>query len=98
MTLYQKTRSSNHRGVSALKQLLLRQQRIQLLQAADLERVKESYNCENYSGTGHTLKTSTILQNVINVSNALTFCARLVKVVGKWKPRCTLNEYHNHIQ
>ena len=37
-------RSSNHRGVSALKQHFLKKHRIPLLEAAGLERVKESYN------------------------------------------------------
>ena len=38
-------RSSNHREVSAVKQLFLKKHRIQLLEATGLERVKESYNC-----------------------------------------------------
>ncbi|CAH3150161.1 unnamed protein product, partial [Pocillopora meandrina] len=52
-------RSSNHRGVSALKQLFLKKHRIQLLEVAGLERVKESYNCGNCSTSGHTIKTCT---------------------------------------
>lgn len=82
-------RSSNHRGVSALKQLFFKKQRIQLLEAAGLDRVKESYNCGNCSGSGHTIKTCTAK---CNKCNALTFCAHLVKLDGKWKPRCTVNE------
>ena len=42
-------RSSNHRGVSTLKQLFLKKHRMQLLEAAGLERVKESYNCGHFN-------------------------------------------------
>ena len=51
------SRSSNQ--VSALKKLFLKKHRIQLLEAAGLERVKESYNCGNCSTSGHTIKTCT---------------------------------------
>ena len=77
-------RSSNHRGVSALKQLFLKKHRIQLLEAAGLERVKESYNCGNCSTSGHTIKTCTAK---CSKCNAPTFSAHLVKIDGKWKPR-----------
>ena len=43
------SRSSNHRKVSALKKLFLKKHRIQLLEAAGLERVKESYNCGHFN-------------------------------------------------
>ena len=43
------SRSSNDREVSALKQLFLKKHRIQLLEAAGLERVKESYNCGHFN-------------------------------------------------
>ena len=43
------SRSSNHRKVSALKKLFLKKHRIQLLEAAGLERVKESYNCRHFN-------------------------------------------------
>lgn len=80
-------RSSNHRGVSALKQLFLKKHRIQLLEAAGLERVKESYNCGHRSTSGHTIKTCTAK---CNKCDAPTFCAHLVKIGDKWKPRCDL--------
>ena len=41
------SRSSNQ--VSALKKLFLKKHRIQLLEAAGLERVKESYNCGHFN-------------------------------------------------
>ena len=80
-------RSSNHTGVSALKQLFLKKQRIQLLEAAGVERVKESYNCGHCSTSGHTIKTCTAK---CSKCDAPTFCAHLVKIDGKWKPRCEL--------
>ena len=75
-------RSSNHRGVSALKQLFLKKHRIQLLEAAGLERVKESYNFGNCSTSGHTIKTCTAK---CSKCGAPTFCAYLVKIDGKYQ-------------
>lgn len=80
-------RSSNHRGVSALEQLFTKKHRIQLLETAPVERVKESYNCGHCSTTGHTIKTCTAK---CSKCDAPTFCAHLVKKDGKWKPRCEL--------
>ena len=51
-------RSSNHWRISALKQLLLKKQRMQLLEASGQERLKKSYKCGNCESTGHTIKTS----------------------------------------
>ena len=80
-------RSSNHRGVSAIKQIFLKKHRMQLLEAAGAERVKESYNCGNCLTSGHTIKTCTAK---CSKCDATTFCAHLVKIGGKWKPRCDL--------
>lgn len=82
-------RSSNHRGVSALKQLFSKKHRIQLLEAAGLERVKGSYKCGNCSELGHSLKTCTAKCSKCNFN---TFCVHVVKVDGKWEPRCTLTQ------
>ena len=65
----------NHRGVSALKQLFLKKHRIQLLEAAGLERVKGSYKCGNCSELGIPLKH--VLQNVVNVILILFVCMLL---------------------
>ena len=51
-------RSSNHREISALKQLL-KKYRVQFLEAAGFERVKQSYQCSNCSSQGNTIKTCT---------------------------------------
>ena len=52
-------RSTNHKGVDTLKQLFLKKNRIQFLEAAGYERVKNSYKCRNCSNLGHTIKTCT---------------------------------------
>ena len=67
-------RSSNHRGVSALKQLFLKKHQIQLWTL---------FNSWPY----HQLKTFTAK---CSKCDAPTFCARLVKMEGKWKPRCDI--------
>lgn len=50
-------RSTNHKGTSALEQLLVKKHRVQFIEAAGCERVKRAYKCSNFSGTGHSLKT-----------------------------------------
>jgi len=80
-------RSSNHRRVSAIKQIVLREHRIQLLGTAGAERVEESHNCGHRLTSGHTIKTYTAKSRKCD---ATTFCAHLVKIDGKWKQRCDL--------
>lgn len=80
-------RSSNHRGISALKQILLKKNRIQLLEAAGMERIKKSYKCGNCEGLGHTIKTCSA--NCKECQTAVC-CAHLIKVDGRWTQRCTL--------
>ena len=52
-------RSTNHKGVDALKQLFLKKNRIQFLEAAGYERVKNNYECSNCSIQSHSIKTCT---------------------------------------
>ena len=80
-------RSSNHQGVSAIKQIFLKKQRVQHFESSGCQRVKENHHCGNCLATGHTIKTCTA--NCEKCGK--TFCAHLVKVNGKWKPSCTLN-------
>lgn len=80
-------RSSNHRGISALKQLLLKKYRVQFLEAAGYERVKQSYQCSNCSSQGHTIKTCT---KQCKKCCHCTCCSHLVKTEGKWVPRCSM--------
>ena len=78
-------RSTNHRGVAALKQLFLKKHRIQYLEAAGYMRVKTSYTCSNCGNIGHTIKTCT--SNCMNCEHP-TFCSHLAKINGKWTPKC----------
>ena len=80
-------RSTNHKGVDALKQLFLKKNRIQFLEAAGYERVKNTYKCNNCSNKGHNIKTCT---SSCKNCPAPICCAHLVKEGGKWIPRCQL--------
>ena len=80
-------RSSNHQGIAALRQLLLKRNRVQFLKAAGAERVKASYTYSNCNNTGHSIKKCTA---ECSHCPALTCCAHLVKVDGKWYKSCTL--------
>lgn len=88
-------RSSNHRGVSALKQIFLKRNRVQYLEAAGCARVKYEYTCSNCGDTGHTIKTCTA--ECKNCDNS-TYCAHLVKVDGKYHPTCTISLNANEQQ
>lgn len=81
-------RSTNHRGVSAIKQLFLKKKRVQFLEAAGCARVKRSYTCSNCHRTGHTIKTCTA--ECSNCTPA-TCCAHLVRIEGKYHTICTTN-------
>ena len=50
-------RSTNHQGISAIKQLFLKRKRVQLLEAAGCARMKRGYTCSNCNTAGHTIKT-----------------------------------------
>ena len=80
-------RSTIHKGVDALKQLFLKKNRIQFLEAAGYERVKNTYKCNNCSNKGHNIKTCT---SSCKNCPAPICCAHLVKEGGKWIPRCQL--------
>jgi hypothetical protein len=80
-------RSSNHRGVSALEQILLKKNRVQYLEAAGCARVKIKYTCSNCNNIGHTIKTCTA---ECNNCKSTTCCAHLVKHNGKYHPKCTV--------
>ena len=80
-------RSTNHKGVDALKQLFLKKNRIQFLEAAGYERVKNAYECSNCSNDGHNIKTCT---SPCKHCTAPVSCAHLVKESGKWVSRCQL--------
>lgn len=81
-------RFSNHRGISALKQILLKKNRIQLLEAAGMERIKKSYKCRNCEGLGHTIKTCSA--NFTKCQTAVC-CAHPIKVDGRWTQMYIVN-------
>lgn len=85
-------RSTNHKGVDALKQLFLKKNRIQFLEAAGYERVKNTYECSNCSNEGHNIKTCTSPRKHCT---APVCCAHLVKESGKWVSRCQLQINYN---
>lgn len=85
-------RSTNHKGVDALKQLFLKKNRIQFLEAAGYERVKNTYECSSCSNEGHNIKTCTSPRKH---RTAPVFCAHLVKESGKWVSRCQLQINYN---
>ena len=78
-------RSSNHRGVEALKQIMLKKNRIQHLEAKGAERVKNSYLCSNCKMQGHSIKKCT---EKCSSCDAQICCAHLLKINGKWSKKC----------
>ena len=49
----------SHKGNDALKQIMLKKQRVQLLEAMGCERVRRSCKCKNCLETEHSIKTCT---------------------------------------
>ena len=78
-------RSSNHKGVEALRQILLKRNRIQFLEAMGAERVKNSYRCRNCNTHGHSIKRCT---EKCSERNFHSCCAHLIKVGEKWIKKC----------
>ena len=81
-------RSTNHRGISAIRQLFLKRKRVQCLEAAGCARIKRSYTCSNCHQDGHTIKTCTA--KCQHCTHA-TCCSHLVKITGKYQTTCTTN-------
>lgn len=82
-------RSTNHEGLDALKQVLLKKNRIQFLEVAGCERVKLSYECSNCSESGHTITTCT---SKCKHCQASSWCSHLVKEHGKWMQKWLSNQ------
>ena len=82
-------RSSNHRGICALEQLFLKKQRVQFLEGAGYERVKESGRCSNCDTQGHNIKTCT---KPCKLCTYAVCCGHLEKVEKKWVQKCTLQD------
>ena len=80
-------RSTNHRGTNALKQLFLKKNRLQYLEAGGYVRTKSSYTCSNCYNVGHTIKTCT---NSCMTCDHPSCCSHLVNSNGKWTLKCKL--------
>ena len=78
-------RSSNHKGIESLKQMFLKKNRIQFLEAAGYERVKNGYKCRNCKNNGHTIKTCSAK---CTHCNYISCCGHLVKIDKKWVVSC----------
>lgn len=78
-------RSSNHRGVEALRQIMLKKNRIQHLEARGAERVKNSYLCSNCKMQGHSI---TRCIEKCSSCDALICSTHLLKIDGKWSKKC----------
>ena len=81
-------RSTNHQGVSAIKQLFLKRKRAQHLEAAGCEREKRDYCCSNCHAVGHTIKTC---MAECKHCKFATHCAHITKVNGKYYPLCQVD-------
>ena len=74
-------RSTNHRGIAALKQLFLKKNRIQYLEAAGYARVKNTYKCSNCSN----IDLGTQLRHVhliVYIASILHVAHILLKLMG----------------
>ena len=78
-------RSTSHRNSEALKQIMLKKQRVQLLEAMGCERLKRSYCCRNCSQSGHSIKKCT---EKCDNCDVLICCSHLVKINGTWIQQC----------
>ena len=78
-------RSTNHKNLEALRQMMLKKNRMQLLETIGAVRMKKSYLCSNCGKGGHTIKTCS---NECVICKFHSCCGHLVKTFGKWVPHC----------
>lgn len=83
-------RSTNHQGISAIRQLFFKRKRVQFLEAAGCSRVKRAYTCSNCNEVGHTIKTCTAKCSSCNHGAC---CSHLSKIDGKYRKNCTVVGY-----
>ena len=81
-------RSTNHKGVEALRQMMLKKNRMQLMQVSYIDRTRRKYICSNCSGVGHSVKTCV---KKCSKCGYHTFCGHINKVDGKWVPVCSVS-------
>ena len=72
-------------GLWHLNKFFFKKSRVQYLEQVGCARVKKIYTCSNCKTEGHTMKTFT---NKCKSCGFSTFCAHLVKVIGKYEPKC----------
>ncbi len=75
-------RSTNHKGMEALHQLLIKKHRVHYLEMKGAERVKACYHCRNCLNTGHSIKKCT---NKCSDCDTKICCTHLVKINGAWE-------------
>ena len=78
--------SSNHQGVSAIKQIFIKQKCAQHLEAAGCEQEKRDYCCS----VGHLIKTCMAECKHCKFAR---HCAHITKVNGKYYPLCQVENY-----
>ena len=81
-------RSTNHKSLEALRQMMLKKNRMQLLDAMGAGRLKRSYLCSNCHENRHTIKTCVAKCNNCQYH---TCCGHLVKMFGKWTRNCEVD-------
>ena len=77
-------RSTNHRNIESLRQLMLKKSRIQYLEARGAQRAKNSYLCSNCKENGHIIKKCTSKCSSCDVN---VCCTHLCKRGNKWIKR-----------
>ena len=82
-------RSTSHRNIEALRQMMLKKQRVQLLEAMGCQRIKCKYKCRNCLNMGYSIKKCT---SKCNNCDQGTCCAHLVLADGKWIKQCLVPE------
>ena len=78
-------RSTYHRDLEALKQMMLKQNRIEFLEVKGAKRMKDAYHCRNCNAIGHSIKTCT---DKCSLCSSAICCAHLKKIGGKWVTSC----------
>ena len=80
-------RSTNQQGLDALKQIMMKRNRIEHLEDVGCQREKRTFRCHNCKLEGHNIKTCTSKCNSCQTKPCCS-PAHLVKVGGKWIKTC----------
>ena len=75
------------RGIEALKQLLKKKQRLEMMDSEGYAAIKKMHHCRNCKEEGHTILSCT----KPCITCAETCCCRhLVKIENNWVASCTI--------